>query len=68
MHLIILSLCIPSNALRWFLLIAVLFAMRISIMSVICSSALFINNSVTFNKLGSVNGLAASLTAGVRYT
>ena len=30
-------------------------------------SSLLINNSVTFDKLGSVNGLALMLTSGVRY-
>ena len=31
------------------------------------STILFINNSVTFDKLGAVNGLAVSMTAIARY-
>ena len=34
--------------------------------NVFAASSLFINNSVVFSKLGSVNGLAVSLTAAVR--
>ena len=57
---------ILSNTLRWVLVIFVLLVISVTVGNVFASSSLFINNSVVFSKLGSVNGLAVSLTAAVR--
>ena len=55
------------NPLRWFFVIMLLFIARVTIGSVFAATALFINNSVVFNQLGEVNGLAHSLTGALRY-
>ena len=39
----------------------------IFVSSSFASTILFINNSVTFDKLGAINGLAVSMTAITRY-
>jgi hypothetical protein len=60
---------IPSNTLnplRWVYIILVLFVIRLAAGNVFAATALFINNSVVFGKLGEVNGLAHSLTALLR--
>ena len=44
----------------------VLFVIRVAAGNVFAATALFINNSVVFDKLGEVNGLAHSLTALLR--
>lgn len=54
------------NPLRWFLVILGLVIIRVTFGNVLVACALFINNSVTFDKLGEVNGLAHSLTSIVR--
>ena len=53
--------------LLWTLLIVILMFLQLS--GTICFRALFlfINNSVTFDKLGAVNGLGTTLTALFRY-
>lgn len=57
---------LTRNPLRWFYIILVLFVIRLAAGNVFASTALFINNSVVFGKLGEVNGLAHSLTALLR--
>ena len=44
-------------------MILVMFVIRVATEGVFTATALFINNSVVFGKLGEVNGLAHSLTA-----
>ena len=58
---------LSSVYLLWTLLIVILIFVRLS--GTICYGALFlfINNSVTFDKLGAVNGLGTTLTALFRY-
>ena len=50
----------------WPLLCFMLLVIRVAIALCLASSFLFINNSVTFDKLGSVNGLGMSMTAVFR--
>ncbi len=40
---------------------------RIAIGAGFCGTSLLVNNSVTFDKLGSVNGLALMMTSAFRY-
>ena len=65
-HVFLLS-PLPSDYLLWTLLIVILMFLRLS--GTICFGALFlfINNSVTFDKLGAVNGLGTTITALFRY-
>ena len=57
---------LPRNPLRWFLVILVTFIIRVNAGNIIAATALFINNSVVFEQLGEVNGVANSLTAVLR--
>ena len=61
-----LSLPLLRRALLWFLLIVMVLLLRVAIVICFGCSIFFINNSVTFDKLGAVNGLAVSLTDGFR--
>ncbi|CAI8016725.1 hypothetical protein GBAR_LOCUS10236, partial [Geodia barretti] len=54
------------NPLRWCYIILVLFVIRLAAGNVFAATALFTNNSVVFEKLGEVNGLAHSLTSLLR--
>ena len=56
-----------STVLVWAMLCVIQLLIRISIALCLASSYLFINNSVTFDKLGSVNGLGMTITALFRY-
>ena len=56
-----------STVLVWAMLCVILLLIRVSIALCLASSYLFINNSVTFDKLGSVNGLGMTITAFFRY-
>ena len=60
------QLAIPFSSLRsvllWCLLILMVLLLRISMVISFGCLTFFINNSVTFDKLGAVNGLAMSLS------
>ena len=56
----------PSIPLMWVLLIIMLVLLRLAYDVSFASSYIFLNNSVTPDKLGSINGLAGSLTAFFR--
>ena len=56
----------PSIPLMWALLIIMLVLLRLAYDVSFASSYIFLNNSVTPDKLGSINGLAGSLTAFFR--
>ena len=58
---------IPRKLVHTTLVILVLALLNVSAENTFCASFLFINNSVTFSQLGSVNGLAVSLTSLTRY-
>lgn len=49
------------------MLCAMKYLIMVSISAGFASNILFINNSVTFDKLGAINGLAVSMTAIARY-
>ncbi|XP_064400477.1 uncharacterized protein LOC135346696 [Halichondria panicea] len=53
----------PWRGLLWFVLCLTLIINQICIGVAVSCSILFINNSVTFDKLGTINGLATSLTS-----
>ncbi len=56
-----------STPLLWFSLCVVMIIIRVTTVICMASMTLFMNNSVTFDKLGAFNGFAASLTAVFRY-
>ena len=53
---------IHSTQLLWALLILIMFVIKVAIGVCIACISLFINNSVFFHQLASVNGLALSIT------
>ena len=59
-----LFLCSPW--LLWILLIAIVFVLSASSALLFSAVFIFINNSVTFDKLGSINGLAMTLVSLTR--
>lgn len=52
--------------LLWVMLCGMKFLFMIFVSAAFASTILFINNSVTFNKLGAINGLAVSMAAVTR--
>ena len=63
---VILNFCF-SQVLLWIVLIAVLVMIRINFTNCFVCQGLFINNSVTPDKLGAINGLAVTVTSVFRY-
>ena len=51
----------------WVMLCSLKFLFMVFVSASFASTILFINNSVTFDKLGAINGLAVSMTAITRY-
>ena len=61
----IVSAC--SHAILWSLLILLFLTIRVSAVTCVTSSSLLINNSVTADKLGTMNGLGVVVISAGRY-
>ena len=61
-----LSFLLIRSVLLWFLLCLAMLAISLGAETTYSSAFIFINNSVSFDKLGSINGFAMSVTALVR--